>query len=69
MTNLRDMALNLIANSPAVASNPRNQAMIDVLQSGDQAKGEKLANNLLKSYGMTKDQALEQAQRFFGFKR
>lgn len=57
--------VSMIKANPAIADNPQAQAYLDVLESGDGAKGEELANNLLETYGMTKDQALQQAKAFF----
>lgn len=57
--------LKTIKANPAIADNPQAQAYLDVLESGDAEKGEEVANNLLKSYGMTKDEALKQAKAFF----
>lgn len=36
---------------------------------GDSAKGQEVANNILKTYGMTKDQAMSQAFKFFGIRK
>ena len=65
MQTARNLALNIIANSPQVANNPNAQSLISVIQSGDSARGEQIARNLCNSYGVTEQQALEQAKRFF----
>ena len=39
--------------------------MLEVVQSGDSARGEQIANNLLKTYGVSREDALAQAKRFF----
>lgn len=65
--NLRDMALSIIGRSPQVAQNPNAQHMLGVVQSGDAKEGERIARNLCESYGVTPEQAMEQARRFFGF--
>lgn len=57
--------INMIRANPAIADNPQMQAYIDVLESGDSKRGEELANNLLETYGMTKEDALSQAKAFF----
>ena len=57
--------INMIRANPAIADNPQMQAYIDVLESGDSKRGEELANNLLETYGMTKEDALAQAKAFF----
>lgn len=60
-----DSMIKRLTANPAIADNPQARSFIDVLQSGDSAKGEELANNLLETYGMTKEDALAQARRFF----
>ncbi len=60
--------INMIKANPAIADNPQAQAYLDVLESGDNEKGEEVANNLLKTYGMTKEQALDEAKKFFCIK-
>lgn len=57
--------INMIRANPAIADNPQMQAYIDVLESGDSKRGQELANNLLETYGMTKEDALAQAKAFF----
>lgn len=51
--------------SPALSSNPNARSMLEVVQSGDASRGEQIANNLLKTYGVSKEDALAQAKRFF----
>lgn len=57
--------LDMIRANPAIADNPQMLAYIEVLESGDSKRGEELANNLLKTYGMTKEDALAQVKAFF----
>lgn len=60
------MISRLLANvAPSMANNPNAQAMIQAVQSGDAAAGEKIARNLCQSYGMTPEQAVQQAKGFF----
>ena len=56
-----------IQQNPNLANNPQAQSYIQIIQSGDQKKGEEIAQNLLKSYGMTKEQGMTQVKRFFHF--
>lgn len=65
MFNLKDFALNMIANNPNVRQNPQMQEFISVIQNGDNARGEQIANNLCNTYGVSKEQALDNAKRFF----
>lgn len=64
--NVKQMITNLMMRNPAVADNPNAKAMLEVVSSGDQAKGEEIANNLLNTYGVSKEDALRQAREFFG---
>lgn len=59
--------MSQIQQNPNIANNPQAQSYIQIIQSGDQKKGEEIAQNLLKSYGMTKEQGMAQAKRFFHF--
>lgn len=63
--NLKDFALNLIKNNPQVANNPRAQEMIDVIKSGDEARGQQIAQNICDTYGISKEDAISQAKGFF----
>lgn len=65
MIDLRSMALNLISKNPQIANNPRSMEMINVIKSGDSVKGEELARNLCSSYGVSEDQVLQDAKKFF----
>lgn len=65
MFNLQAFAMNLLKNNPNVANNPQAQSFIDVIQRGDSAQGEEIANNLLETYGVSKEDALKQAKNFF----
>ena len=57
--------MNLIAQNPQIASNPNTQRMIQAIQTNDSAKGEQIAKNLCDSYGITPQEAVQQAKRFF----
>ena len=62
---MMDFALNLIQQNPALQKNPNAKEMIEVIRSGDTAKGEQIASNLCKTYGIDKNQAVQQARSFF----
>lgn len=57
--------VKMIRANPAIADNPQAQGYLDVLESGDAKKGEEIANNLLQSYGTTKEEALAKAKAYF----
>lgn len=66
--SLVDFAMKMIRSNPRVANNPRAQDMISVIQNGDSERGEKIAENLCQTYGVTKEQALTDAKKFFNIR-
>ena len=56
-----------LKNNPNIANNPQAQSFIQVLQSGNAQMGQQIAENILKAYGMTKEQGMAQARQFFHF--
>lgn len=64
--NMKDFALSMISRNPQIANNPQAQQMINVIQNGNDEQGEQIAENLCKTYGMSKEDALANAKRFFG---
>lgn len=67
MLNVNPMqfAMNMLQRNPQVMNNPQAQGLMEVIQSGDATKGKQMAENLCKTYGVTPDQALEEARKFF----
>lgn len=64
---LAQMVMNIILNNPNMQqrfiNNPVTANYLNVLKSGDQAQGEALANQLLQTYGLSKEEAIQQAQQ------
>jgi hypothetical protein len=65
MINIQQFAMNLLQNNPNIAKNPQAQEMLKVIQNGDSQRGQMIAENLCKTYGITKEDALAQAKKFF----
>lgn len=65
MNSPLQVMIDRIKAHPSISENPQMQAYIDVLESGDSKRGEELANNLLKTYGATREDALKDAKAFF----
>lgn len=63
--DIKAFALNLLSRNPQIANNPQAQAYLNIIKSGDSTKGEEIAKNLCATYGVTTDQAVNQAKRFF----
>lgn len=66
MLDIRQFALNMIQRNPKIANNPQAQGYLEVIQNNDSQKGRQIAENICKSYGMTKEEALNRAKQFFG---
>ncbi len=64
--SMKDFALMMISRNPRVANNPQFKQMIDVIQNGNDAQGQQIAENICKTYGVSKEDALTDAKRFFG---
>lgn len=62
MNALINLLIQRLAQSPNVQNNPNAQQWLNVIQSGDSAQGEQIARNIAQSYGMTPEQATQQAQ-------
>lgn len=72
MSRITDIAAQMIQNNPNVQNAPWAQEGINAILNNDSKTGEKLANNILNSMGMTKEQAMQIAQQqnlFGGFRR
>lgn len=64
--SMKDFALMMISRNPRVANNPQFKRMIDVIQNGNDEQGQQIAENICKTYGVSKEDALTDAKRFFG---
>lgn len=65
MNDPMSMLLNMAMQNSAIANNPRAQEMLQVIQSGDAQKGQQIAMNLCKTYGVSKEQAVGMATEYF----
>lgn len=62
---LAQMAMNRISSDPNLQKNPQARAFIDIMQRGDIAQGQQMARNLCQSFGVSEQEALQQAKSFF----
>ena len=63
MSRIMDIASQMIRNNPNIQQSPFAQAGMNAILNNDAEAGEQLANNILKSVGMTKEQAMELARK------
>lgn len=66
-SRIMDVATFLLQRNPYVANNPQSRAYIDLLRSGDDERIKQVATNLCNTYGVTPQQAGNQALQYFGF--
>lgn len=62
---LAQMAMNRISSDPNFQRNPQARAFMDIMQRGDVAQGQQMARNLCQSFGVSEQEALQQAKSFF----
>lgn len=60
-----DFALRQLEGRPEIANNPLAKEWLEVIKSGDAQRGEEIARNLCSNSGVTVEQALEEARKFF----
>ena len=56
-------AQNEMRNNPKMQQNQNVMNMMNVLQSGNQQAGEEMANQIIQSLGISKEQAMQQAMQ------
>lgn len=62
MSRITDLASQMIRNNPNIQQTPIAQAGINAILNNDAKAGTELANNILNSMGMTKEEALAKAR-------
>lgn len=65
MPDLTALLNILLKRNPNVVNNKKNQDMLEVIQKHDNKRGEEIAENLCRTYGVTKEEALAMAKEFF----
>lgn len=67
MPNYMDICAKIVRSNPQVASSPMAQKFLQILESGDEAAGIELAQNLCSSNNSTPQNALTNIQnKLFG---
>ncbi len=65
IVGLAQMAMNRISSDPNFQRNPQARAFMDIMQRGDVTQGQQMARNLCQSFGVSEQEALQQAKSFF----
>lgn len=68
MNQIEQFALNALQNNPRFQNNPMAQNLMQILQSGNSTEGQRMAENICKTYGLSPEEATRQAKQFFGFR-
>lgn len=65
MPNLEQFAMTLLKKNPNIANSPQGKQFMQILQNGDVAAGQQMAQNFCQAYGDTPEEAMKKAERFF----
>ena len=66
MSKMLNFAQRLVqSNQNNLPNAPWRDAAINAIMSGDAQAGQQIANNIMQSMGMTKEQMMEQAKKQF----
>lgn len=68
MNNFISSALDIFMKKNGSNITPIQQNYIDILKSGNTNRGEQVAANICNNMGVTREEAVTQAARFFGIK-
>lgn len=63
MPDIRQIAMAMLQSNPQIANSPQGREFARILQTGDVAAGQQMANNLCQTMGKTPQQAQEDIQR------
>lgn len=66
MNSRLQSAIRMLENDPRMAGNPKAREMLEIIRNGDEKRGEEVANNILATYQVTKEQALARAREMLG---
>lgn len=67
MPNINPMqfAMGMLQQNPQLQNNPQAKGLMEIIQSGDSERGRQMAENLCKTYGVSPEQAIQDARKFF----
>lgn len=65
MFNAKQLINELISQNPNIKNNANASEMINCVLNNDSKRGEMLANNLLQTYGVSREDAIKMAKQKF----
>lgn len=63
--DLKQIAIQALQRRPDIANSPQGQEFLNILKSGDDAKGQQMAQNYCQSYGISEQDAIQKVRQFF----
>lgn len=63
---MMQLAMMKVQNTPELANSPMGQSFLQIMQSGNQQAGIEMANNIINTLGISRDQAIQQAMNGLG---
>lgn len=66
MPNIQDIAIGMLRSNPNFKDNELAQSFLEAYDQKDSRKGEELANNIINTYGLDRNTAINQAQNGLG---
>lgn len=61
---IKTIMTKMVQNNPNIANNPRNQALLNTLTSGNRDNIKQSVENLCQTYGVTVEQAGNEAKQW-----
>lgn len=63
--DIRQFAMRMLKQNPSIRDNPNAREMIDCIEKNDSSRGTEIANNILNSRGVSRNEGVSQARNFF----
>lgn len=63
--DLKQIAIQALKRRPDIANTPQGQEFLNILESGDDARGQQMAQNYCQTYGMSEQDAIQKVRQFF----
>lgn len=63
MPNIYDIAIGIVKSNPQFAESPMGKNFLEALETRDVAKGEEMANNVLKNHGLSKEEGMKDVKK------
>ncbi len=63
--DLKQIAIQALKRRPDIANSPQGQEFLNILESGDDARGRQMAQNYCQTYGMSEQDAIQKVRQFF----